>query len=836
MTKPRNMTIVEKRDSEVMLKPRLPTATAMELLDAFAYHLKFSLAKDSYNATSQHCYLALAMAVRDQMIERWIDTQRTYYQQDVKRIYYFSMEFLMGRMLTNSLMNLGLYEFCRQLPDIGYDLDELEEMEADAGLGNGGLGRLAACFLDSLATMSYPAQGYGIRFDFGIFHQRIRDGYQIEEPDQWLRTGDVWETHRPENMFRVKFGGRVEQTRDAHGKLKINWVDTNDVLAAPFDMPIPGYGGHTVNTLSLWSARAVESFNLEYFQAGDYAHAVEQSALSETLSRVLYPNDNLSQGRELRLKQEYFLVCASLQDIMRRYHKHHKTFKNFPDRVAIQLNDTHPTLAIPELMRLLLDEHSLSWDEAWEICMRTFSYTNHTLMPEALEKWSVTLLQRLLPRHLEIIYEINRRFLETVAKKYPGNGELLQRVSLIEEYPEKMVRMAHLAVVGSHAVNGVARLHTELLKTRLLSDFFNLYPERFHNKTNGVTPRRWLKLCNPGLSELITCHIGANWITDLEQLRKLEQQAEDSKFHSDWRMIKRANKERLAKYIKEVNNIAVDPKSLFTVHIKRLHEYKRQLLNILQVIARYKRIKTGAKLQPRMVLFSGKAAPGYALSKLIIKLINNVALVVNNDWAVGDRLKVVFLADYEVSLAQKIIPAADLSEQISTAGMEASGTGNMKLGLNGALTIGTLDGANVEIREAVGAENFFLFGLTADEIAKKIQAGYNPRQVYESDAELRAVIDDLAQGRFSNGNTQLFRPILDAILERDVFMVLADFRAYMEAQERVDAAYQNVEQWTKSSILNVARLGYFSSDRTIKEYAQEIWNIKPVEPQKGLRT
>jgi starch phosphorylase len=799
----------------------------MSLREAFYYHMKYSLAKDRYNVTSSHAYQALALAVRDQIIERWIETQRAYYDRDVKRVYYLSMEFLMGRTLGNSLMNLGLYDECRTLlSEAGFSIEALEEHEADAGLGNGGLGRLAACFIDSLATLGYPAYGCGIRYDFGIFHQRISDGYQVEEPDEWLRTGNPWQTERPENTFRVKFGGRMIQVTE-NNRLKHKWVDTSDVLAMPYDMPIPGFGNRTVNTLSLWASRAVESFSLSNFQTGDYLKAVEDSALSETLSRVLYPNDNNSQGRELRLKQEFFLVSASLQDILRRYRKHHNDFKAFPDKVAIQMNDTHPSLAVAELMRLLLDEEELGWDTAWDICTRTFGYTNHTLMPEALEKWPVSLMERLLPRHMSIIYEINHRFLEEVKQKHPGKDDLLHRVSIIEEGGEKTVRMAHLAVVGSHSINGVAQLHTELLKLHVLPDFFMLYPKRFNNKTNGITPRRWLNNCNPDLTTLITKSIGTKWITDLGELKNLEPFAKDASFCKEWREAKKHNKLRLAKYIEDNLGITISPEALLTAQIKRLHEYKRQLLNVLQVIARYRRLKNGEKLIARTVIFSAKAAPAYYLAKLIIKLINCVGDVVNNDIAINGKLKVLFLPNYSVSLAEKIIPAADLSEQISTAGTEASGTGNMKLSLNGALTIGTLDGANVEIRECVGAEHFFLFGLTAEQVAEKKKWGYSPYPIYESDPELKAVIDDIANGRFSNGDTNLFRPIVDTLLGADHFLLLADFRSYMDAQNKVDEYYLKTDEWTRSSILNVARLAKFSSDRTVSEYAKEIWGITP---------
>ncbi len=799
---------------------------------SFLSHLKYSLAKDEYTATAHDCFASLALMIRDRLIERWIETQQTYYNKDAKRVYYLSLEFLIGRTLGNSLVNLGLYDTAfKAMHDLGYKLEDLLENEWDAGLGNGGLGRLAACFMDSLATRELPAVGYGIRYEYGIFFQSIRDGYQVETPDNWLRYGNPWEFPRPEFLYSVNFYGKAVQSPGKDGSSKNKWVDTESIMAMAYDIPTPGYQNNTVNNLRLWSAKATREFNLEYFNDGDYEKAVSERAVSENITRVLYPNDNVFEGKELRLKQEYFFVSATLQDIVRRYKKTHDAFDVFPDKVAIQLNDTHPAIAIPELMRILIDMEGMEWDRAWEITVKTFGYTNHTILPEALEKWPVSLLEHLLPRHMQIIYEINKHFLLEVEKLYPGNSDMLRNISIIEESENKNVRMANLAIIGSHSVNGVAALHTEILKTTVLKDFFHIFPRKFNNKTNGITQRRWLKLCNPGLSSLITSRIGEGWITDLYELKKLIPHADDEGFEKEWAAVKHNNKEFLAKYIKSHNNIEVDPDSMFDIHVKRIHEYKRQLLNVLHVITLYNRIirNTQKDFTPRTIIFAGKAAPGYYLAKLIIKLITSVSDVVNNDPQVGDTLKVIFLRNYAVSNAEKIIPAADLSEQISTAGTEASGTGNMKLALNGALTIGTLDGANIEIKEEVGDDNIFIFGLDAKGVMNLKRAGYNPYDYYSSNPELKLAIDMITNGYFSRDHTDLFKPIVDSLLHHgDAFMLFADYESYVKCQETVSGVYRDKKKWTRMSILNAAHMGKFSADRTIDEYAKEIWGAKPV--------
>jgi len=801
------------------------------LKKTFINRIRYSLAKDEYTVTERDCYKALAYTVRDRLVDRWIKTQQTYYNQDAKRLYYLSMEFLTGRTLGNALINLGIEENTRKmLEELGYNLEELEEQEFDAGLGNGGLGRLASCFLDSMATMSLPGYGYGIRYEYGIFFQHIRNGYQVETPDNWLRYGNPWEIERPESLYPVKFYGYVHQYIDARGHFRAEWKDTEVVMAMAYDTPIPGYGNNTVNNLRLWSAKSTREFNFDYFNHGDYAKAVADKVVTETISKVLYPNDATAVGKELRLKQEYFFVSASLQDIIYRYKKTHTTFDAFPDKVAVQLNDTHPAIGVAELMRLLVDEEGLPWEKAWDITVRTMGYTNHTVLPEALERWSVSLMEKVLPRHLQIIYEINRRFLEDVKAKFPNDNDLLRRVSIIEEGPERMVRMAYLAIVGSHSVNGVAELHTNILKKTLFKDFYMLFPERFNNKTNGITQRRWLKLCNPKLSELITEKIGDGWITDLYQLKGLEKFAEDKAFHKQWQAVKLANKERLADYVKHKYKVKLNIDAMFDIQIKRIHEYKRQLLNALHAIYLYNQIKRNPKkdVVPRVIMFGGKAAPGYFKAKLIIKLINSIADVINNDREVGDKLKVLFLENYSVSLAEKIIPAADLSEQISTAGMEASGTGNMKFALNGALTIGTLDGANVEMAEEIGAENMFIFGLTADEVETKRQSGYNPRTYIGESPALKEILEMIAAGVFAPTERGIFQPILDELLNVDKYFVCADFEAYIRKQQEVDKVYRDKAEWTRRAILNVARMGKFSTDRTMKEYAEEIWGIKPI--------
>jgi starch phosphorylase len=804
-------------------------ATAAELRRNFELHLRRTLAKDRYTATDRDRYFALALSVRDRLIDQWIGTQQTHHSKNVKRIYYLSLEFLIGRLLGNNVINLNLEDSCRTaMLELGLDWDVLRECEIDAGLGNGGLGRLAACFLDSMATMNLPAVGYGLRYDFGIFNQKIVNGYQVEQPDQWLKLGYPWEIAHPEFSFRVKFGGRVDLVAGAQGQ-EWRWLDAMNVVGMPYDLPVVGYGGRTVNTLRLWSAKATEDFDLDDFNRGEYVDAVANKVLAENLTKVLYPNDNVFQGRELRLKQEYFFVSCSVQDILRRFKNGGNQWNEFPDKVFLQLNDTHPALVIPELMRLLLDRERLSWDQAWDITTRATGYTNHTILPEALEKWPVSMMQNLLPRTLQIIYEINARFLRDVSARNLLDRDSLRRMSIIGEDGEKHVRMAHLAVVGSCSVNGVAELHSELLKQVVLRDFARYWPGKFNNKTNGVTPRRWLLKANPALAGLITETIGDAWITNLEQLRKLGPLADDATFQERFFAAKQRNKEALARQIKRELGIQVSAASLFDVQVKRLHEYKRQLLFMLYVIIQYRRLKMdpSADILPRTFILSAKAAPGYAMAKLIIKFINQVAEVINRDPQTSDILKVVFLPNYRVSLAERIIPAADLSEQISLAGTEASGTGNMKLQLNGALTIGTLDGANVEIREEVGEDNIFIFGLTAPEV-ERFRSGYRPRDIYESDDEIRRAIDLIECDCFSLSEPGIFRPLSEMLLSPgERYMVLADLRAYIQTQDRVDRAYKDRTGWVRKSILNVARSGKFSSDRTIQEYATEIWHVEP---------
>jgi starch phosphorylase len=813
--------------------PNARSATDVETLKrSFADHLQYSQAKDEHTATPLDRYFAVAYSVRDRMMRHWIQTQQAYYKRDAKRVYYLSLEFLMGRALENNLLNLGIYDGMRAgLKDLGLDLADLLAQEPDAGLGNGGLGRLAACFLDSLATLSYPAYGYGIRYEFGIFDQEIRNGWQVERPEEWLRFGNAWEIARPEYVVPVALYGRTAHAPDETGRLRARWVDARHVIGMPYDVPIAGYRNGTVNTLRLWRARASQELDLADFNAGDYLAAVEEKDVSENISKVLYPNDLTVMGKELRLQQQYFFVCCSIHDIVARHLKVHEGFSNFPDKVAIQLNDTHPAIAIAELMRLLVDEHDLEWDLAWELCRATFGYTNHTLLPEALEKWSVELFGRVLPRHLEIVFELNRRFLEGVRAEKKADEGAIARMSLIEEGPVKHVRMANLAVVGSRSVNGVAALHTELLKKELFRDFHALWPERFNNKTNGVTPRRWLLQANPALASAITEVIGPEWITDATRLRALEPLAEDAGFRRLFREVKRDNKARLAEIVRAENGITLDLDSMFDVQVKRIHEYKRQLLAVLRVAAEYLRMKEDRRYDPhpRSYLFGGKAAPGYVTAKAIIKLACSVADVVNHDVDVQGRIAVAFLRNYRVSLAERIFPAAELSEQISTAGKEASGTGNMKFALNGALTIGTLDGANVEIREEVGPENFFLFGLTVEQVAALRKRGYDPWEYYRNDRRLKGVLDAVAAGVFSPSEPGLFRPLVDSLLNGgDPYMVLADFAAYCACQEEVERAYREPERWTRMAILNVARTGKFSSDRTIREYAEQIWGVAPV--------
>ena len=818
-----------------MRRPIAPTEAA-GIVHSYSNHLLYSLAKDQYSATAHDRFMSLALTVRDKLTERWIATQQRYYIKDVKRVYYLSAEFLMGRALLNNLVNLGLLDVTREaLKMLGLDLVDVLEQEVDAGLGNGGLGRLAACFLDSLATLDIPGYGYGIRYEFGMFDQQIKDGAQVEQPDEWLRFGNPWEMARPEYPVEVKFGGYVEEHVDGRGDLKARWSNAEKVIGLPYDTPIAGFGTQTVNTLRLWRARASSEFDLGTFNDGDYELAVLDKNRSETISKVLYPSDVKVFGKELRLKQQYFFVACSLHDIVRRHQVKHPSFDNFADKVAIQLNDTHPAVAIPELMRLFLDEHGLPWEQAWELTTQTFGYTNHTLLPEALETWPVELFGRVLPRHLSIVYEINRRFLRQVMNRFPLDDNRVGRMSLIDEGNHsdpatRKLRMAYLAVVGSHSINGVAALHTQLLKQDLLRDFHEMWPEKFNNKTNGVTPRRWLLAANPQLADAISQRIGEGWMSNLDELRQLEPFAEDPGFRSTVQQIKQQNKEALARLVHSEMGITIDPHSLFDVQVKRLHEYKRQLLNVLHIISLYLKLKRDPQtpMVPRTFIFAGKAAPAYFVAKTIIRLINAVAEVVNGDPQVNRVFRVIFLPNYRVSLAERIFPASDLSEQISTAGKEASGTGNMKFALNGALTIGTLDGANVEIREEVGAENFFLFGLTAQEVSGLRQSGYRPRDHYESIPELKEVLDLINSGFFSPQAPELFRGLVQSLLDHDEYLLLADFDAYARCQEKVSAAFLDEQEWTRKAIVNIARMGKFSSDRTIREYARDIWHAPRV--------
>lgn len=801
-----------------------------QLKACIRHHLVSYQGRDPQMAGNQDVYRALSYALRDMLMEKWITTQKTVYARNQKRVYYLSLEFLVGRSLGNAIMNMGIMgQVTEALEQLGYDLEKLQEFEEDAALGNGGLGRLASCFMDSIATMKIPAYGYGILYDFGLFNQAIVDGYQVEAPDSWMRLGSPWLYERTSFMYPVHFYGRVSSGTDADGNYRAQWVDTEVIMAMACDMLVPGFNNDHVINMRLWKAKASRELDLNFFNAGDYISAVEHKVRSETLSKVLYPSDDIREGQELRLKQQYFFVAATFQDILRRYRKDNTTFTDLPNQVAVQLNDTHPAIAIPEMMRILLDQEKLGWVEAWDICVKTFAYTNHTLMPEALETWTVEMLSRVLPRHMEIIYEINRRFLEEVTDRYPGNMRKLQEMSIIDEGEPKRVRMANLAIIGSHSVNGVAALHTELLKQHLFRNFHEMYPRRINSKTNGITPRRWLLKCNPRLSTLISEKIGHDWVTDLDQLRRLEPLSTEPTFQQQWQQVKQENKQRLAALIENQTGIVVHPDSMFDIQIKRIHEYKRQLLNVLHVIDLYQRLITSPETTSpaRTVIFAGKAAPSYHRAKLIIKLINSVAEVINDDPRVDNRLKVAFIPNYNVTLAEIIIPAADLSEQISTAGTEASGTGNMKLALNGALTIGTLDGANIEIREEVGEENIFIFGMTAEEAAheKRIKS-CTPYQVYTNNAAVRNVIDAIAAGVFSEGDTELFRPLVNDLLsENDQYLLLLDLESYLECQRSVEACFTDTAEWTRRSILNVARMGKFSSDRTIRQYAEEIWGV-----------
>jgi starch phosphorylase len=803
------------------------------IAEALMDNLHYIQAKVPRLATRNDWYMALACTVRDRMLDRYIKTLEAIANatMPVKAVAYLSAEFLTGPHLGNSLINLGIWQATEEaVVKVGQNLSDLLEQEEEPGLGNGGLGRLAACYMDSLATLNVPAVGYGIRYEFGIFDQAIRDGWQVEVTDKWLRFGNPWEIVRSEINFEVKYGGRTEHDYDAQGRYRVRWVPEKVVKGVAYDTPVPGYHVPTTNLFRLWKAEAAESFDFEAFNVGDYYAAVDEKVISETISKVLYPNDEPEVGKRLRLAQQYFFVSCSLQDMIRLHLMRGKKLDEFDSCWAAQLNDTHPSIAVAELMRLLVDEYLMDWDQAWKITQGTCGYTNHTLLSEALEKWPLSLFSSLLPRHLEIIYEINRRFLDDLRLRYPGDHEFLRRLSLIDETGERYVRMAHLASVGSHAINGVAALHTDLLKQTVLRDFYAVAPEKFLNVTNGVTPRRWIALSNPKLAALITSKIGDRWVSDLEEeLERMEPLAVDLDFQRDWRAVKTSNKRALAGFIKERTGIVVDPQSLFDIQVKRLHEYKRQHLNVLYVITLYNQLKHAAgAATPRTVIFGGKAAPGYRMAKLIIKLINSVAGVINQDPKVSEVLKVVFMPDFNVKNGQRVYPAADLSEQISTAGKEASGTGNMKFSMNGALTIGTLDGANIEIRDAVGHENFFLFGLTAEEVAKRKVSGYSPRSIYESNTALREAIDLIDSGFFSSGDRELFRPLVESLLNRDDYMLFADYQDYVDCQQRVSEAYRDQKDWTRMSILNSARVGRFSSDRSIREYCRDIWNVSPI--------
>ncbi len=803
-----------------------------DLINDFKRNYSHRLGRDEFCRSPHYAYEALSLTISDRLIERWKKTYSAYIKQDCKRAYYLSMEFLMGRTLSNAILNLGVDDTVKKMMyDIGLELEELIESEPDAGLGNGGLGRLAACFIDSCATLQLPVTGYGLRYEYGMFSQAIVNGEQIEKPDHWLRNGNIWEIERPEHTYRIKFSGRTERHIDENGNERTCWVDTHDVLAIPYDTPIPGYQNGTVNTLRLWKAEATEEFDLEDFNAGDYAEAVAAKNTAENITMVLYPNDANENGKTLRLRQQYLLASASLQDVITHWvNQHGYDFSGFAEKNAFQLNDTHPSIAVAELMRLLVDVYGVPWDKAWSITRNTMAYTIHTLLPEALERWSVNLFKQLLPRLMEIIFEINAHFMAEVSAHWPGDKDRLRRMSLIEEGHEQQVRMAYLAIVGSFSVNGVAELHSKLLQQGLFRDFYELWPKKFNNKTNGVTPRRWLASCNPELAALITDTIGDGWLTDLSLLQKLAPFADDKEFRKRWRDVKQSAKQKLVNYKKQELDIDLSVDALFDIQVKRIHEYKRQLLNVLHVIHLYDRLKRGDtnNWTNRCVLIGGKAAPGYYMAKRIIKLINNVANVINHDPEVGDKLKLVFLPNYRVSAMEKICPGADLSEQISTAGKEASGTGNMKFMMNGALTIGTLDGANIEIREEAGAENFFLFGLTEEQV-EEMRHHYNPAEIIGQDEDLQRVVNLLECGHFNQFEPGIFDPILSSIKSpQDPWMTVADFRGFVNAQKEVEIAYQDQERWTKMSILNCAASGKFSTDRTISEYNNEIWKLTPV--------
>ncbi|MFV1983251.1 MAG: glycogen/starch/alpha-glucan phosphorylase [Thiohalomonadales bacterium] len=805
------------------------------LTRAIADNMFYVQGKFQATATKNDHYMAVAYTVRDRLLRRWIDSIETFIKSDARLVCYFSAEFLLGPHLHNNLLNLNLLEPMKEAVE-SYDLklDDLFEQEEEPGLGNGGLGRLAACYMDSLASLQIPAIGYGVRYEYGIFDQEIQDGWQVEITDKWLRLGNPWELHRPERTYEVKFGGYTEiqgNSSDNSDNLKIRWIPGKVVKGVAYDTPILGYKVNSANLLRLWSAHATESFDFQDFNVGDYMGAVQQKMDSENITKILYPNDDTEQGKRLRLQQQYFFVSCSLQDMIdTQLYLSHCKLENFHKRFAGQLNDTHPAIAVPELMRLLMDEHGMGWDQAWDITHHTFSFTNHTLLPEALETWSLPLFKSVLPRHLEIIYEINKHFLNEVRQRFPGDNELLARMSLINEAGEKSVRMAHLACVGSHTVNGVAELHSKLLTANIMQDFHKFTPDKFCNKTNGVTPRRWMLLSNPRLSALITEKIGDSWITDLEKLRQLEDFVDDANFISSWQQVKLQNKQQQAVYVLEHGGVELNPESLFDVQVKRMHEYKRQLLNVMHIITLYNRIKQNPEsdIVARTFVFGGKAAPGYFMAKLVIKLITSVAEVVNNDPDVAGRLKVIFIPNFNVKLGHRVYPMADLSEQISTAGLEASGTGNMKFSMNGALTIGTLDGANVEIREEVGQENFFLFGLSVQEVAELKTQGYYPWTYYDNNEHLKAVLDKISHGDFSNGDVNLFRPLVDELLSHDQYMLMADYQSYITCQDKVSEVWRDQERWTRMSILNVARIGKFSSDRAIQQYCTDIWKVQPM--------
>jgi len=809
------------------------TGTSVPVLKrAILENLFYAVGKWPEAATDMDHFLALAYTVRDRILARWLTTKEDYIKHDVRSVYYLSAEFLMGPHLANNILNLGLEDSIRQATaELDLDLDHLIRQETEPGLGNGGLGRLAACYLDSLATLGVPAIGYGIRYEFGMFHQEIHDGWQVELTDYWLRYGNPWEIRRPQADVEVGYGGHTQSWTDSFGVYKVQWIPETVVKGIPYDTPILGYRCGIANTLRLWRSEATESFYFGRFNSGDYQGAVGAKVFAENISKVLYPNDEDIHGKELRLQQQYFFTSCSLQDMIRRHLFYGHSIEIFHERCTIQLNDTHPSIGVAELMRLLMDIHGLSWDKAWEITSHTFNYTNHTLLPEALERWPLPMFASLLPRHLEIIYEINARFLHLVRERFPNDDARAIRMSLIDEHGEKFVRMAHLACVGSQHVNGVAQLHTELLKSDVLHDFYELWPEKFINVTNGVTPRRWIAVSNPEQSALVTGKIGDGWIGDLDQLRQLENYAEDSAFRAEWQRVQYEVKVRLVDYIADETGISVDPNSMFDTQVKRIHEYKRQHLNVFYILTQYHRLKKNPTLEitPRTYLFGGKAAPGYFMAKLIIKLISSVAEVINCDPEVNHRMKVVFLPDYNVTFGQLVYPAADLSEQISTAGKEASGTGNMKFAMNGALTIGTLDGANIEIRDAVGHENFFLFGLNAAEVAATKAAGYHPHSIYESNPALREVIDSIVSGQFSRGDRNLFRPLVDGLLYSDPYLLFADYQSYVDCQDKVGSAYLDQQSWSRMSIYNAARMGKFSSDRAIHEYCKNIWNITKFE-------